>query len=445
MKVFVLDKNHKPLMPCQPARARKLLKVGRAVVVKRVPFTIRLKDRIIEESVTQPVRLKLDPGSKVTGIAIVRETEYDATVLHLAELHHRGSIIKSQMDQRRARRRRRRTKNLRHRPPRFNNRTRPNDWLPPSLQSRVDNILSWTHRYQRLVPITVISVETARFDTQKLQNPEINGVEYQRGTLFGYEVWEYLLEKWGRKCAYCGREDVPLEKEHIIPRSRGGSNRISNLTVSCYECNQLKGNRTAAEFGHPEIEVEAKKPLKDAAAVNSTRWAIWHVLSVNGVPVEVGTGGRTKFNRNRLGLPKTHSFDALCVGASTPFIVKDTEQEVLIIRAVGRGRYQRTTLDKYGFPRGYSKRQKHAHGLKTGDLVKATILTGKYAGTYLGNVVIRHEGHFKVKQHGKVVAEGHPKYFRLLERAAGYELNWRRYQEEIGDGRRETVRSGGSG
>ncbi|WP_197047582.1 HNH endonuclease, partial [Planktothrix serta] len=67
---------------------------------------------------------------------------------------------------------------------------------------------------------------------QQLENPEISGIEYQQGELQGYEVRQYLLEKWSRKCAYCGVENVPLEVEHIHPKSQGGTDRISNLTVA---------------------------------------------------------------------------------------------------------------------------------------------------------------------------------------------------------------------
>ena len=97
------------------------------------------------------------------------------------------------------------------------NRTRRQGWLPPSLRARVDNTLSWVRRYRRLVPVTTLSLELARFDTQALPNPEVSGAEYQQGTLFGYELRQYLLEKCGRRCAYCGVENVPLEVEHITP------------------------------------------------------------------------------------------------------------------------------------------------------------------------------------------------------------------------------------
>jgi hypothetical protein len=153
-------------------------------------------------------------------------------------------------------------------------------------------------------------VETARFDTQALQTPEISGVQYQQGTLFGYELREYLLEKWNRVCAYCGAQDTPLEVEHIVPRSRGGS----NLTLACVPCNQRKGPQTAAEFGYPEIQ--AKLPLKDAAAISAIRCAIGEALRAFGLPVSFWTGGHTKFNRTQQSYPKDHWINAACVGTT---------------------------------------------------------------------------------------------------------------------------------
>jgi len=443
-------------MPCSAARARKLLKVGRAVVAKRQPFTIRLKDRKAEDSQFQTVRLKFDPGSKTTGIAILRETGNDTgEVLHLAELHHRaGLTISKKMQDRSARRRRRRSANLRYRKPRFNNRTRPKGWLPPSLRARVNNIKSWADKYQGLVPISAISVETVRFDTQKMENPEISGMDYQQGTLAGYEVREYLLEKWGRKCAYCGVKNVPLEIEHIRPTSRGGSNRVSNLTISCQPCNLEKSNHPIEEFlkNKPDklkhILTQAKTPLKDAAAVNATRWAVYNVLNSNGLYVELGSGGRTKYNRIQRGLPKTHAYDALCAGGSTPNILIGTNQPVLQIKAVGRGKYQRMNSDAYGFPKGvhkkgrlpkwhksdgtpvgHSPRQKLAvQGIKTNDYVRAVFpadCRNKHAGTiHQGYVTVRFGGSFYIKtDNGRI--NGSPKYFRLIEHSAGYTFELR--------------------
>jgi len=437
MAVFVLDKRKKPLMPCSEKRARLLLERGRARVHRMVPFTIRLVDRRVEDSALQPLRLKLDPGSKTTGMALVREKEtVDAstgtivrasTVLMLLELQHRGHAIRDALTQRRAFRRRRRG-NLRYRPARFDNRTKPEGWLAPSLQHRVDTTMAWIHRLMRWTPVTAIVQELVRFDTQALQNPEILGTEYQQGTLFGYEVREYLLEKWGRKCAYCDAENVPLEIDHIHPRSKGGSDRVSNLTLACHPCNQRKGNRPLEQFlaKAPEraqkILAQAKAPLRDAAAVNSTRWALFQRLQATGLAVEAASGGRTKWNRHRLHIPKTHCLDAACVGHVDA--LQRWQQPVFQVRATGRGSYQRTRLTRYGFPRGYLTRSKSAYGFQTGDLVRAVVTTGKQVGTYLGRVAIRTNGRFNI-QTGNGLVQGIPHRFcTRIQRADGYGYRW---------------------
>ena len=229
-KVFVLDTNKQPLDPIHPGWARKLLDTQQAAVFRQCPFTIILKTERVNPQV-QSFRLKLDPGSKTTGLALVNETSGE--VVFAAELAHRGQQIKKALDGRRAVRRRRRARHTRYRKPRFANRIRPVGWLAPSLKSRVCNIETWVKRLRKLCPITAISMELVRFDLQALENPEICGIEYQQGTLFGFEVREYLLEKWKRVCAYCGAKGVPLEVEHILCQSRGGTQRVSNLTLAC--------------------------------------------------------------------------------------------------------------------------------------------------------------------------------------------------------------------
>ncbi len=365
--VFVLDTNKQPLNPVHPAWARKLLSSGRAAVYKRYPFTIILKVAVPDTNV-QPLRLKIDPGSKTTGLAVVNDNTGD--VPFAAELNHSGQRIKKSMESRRAIRRSRRHRKTRYRKPRFNNRRRQDGWLAPSLRSRVENIETWIKRLCDLCPISAISLELVKFDTQAMksrfasplrseQNPEISGVEYQQGELFGYEVREYLLEKFGRKCVYCGAENTPLQIEHIVPKSRGGSNRVSNLTLACEVCNQKKGNQTAEEFGYPKVQAQAKKPLKDAAAVNATRWALYRRIQETGLPVEVGTGGRTKYNRSMRELPKTHWLDAACVGASTPEVLNVEGIRPLVITAMGRGNRQMCRMDKYArFARWFTKNRK---------------------------------------------------------------------------------------
>ena len=446
MAVFVLDKRSKPLMPCSEKRARLMLERGRARVHRMVPFTIRLVDRLQEDSTLQPLRLQADPGSKGTGLALVREQEtVDAEtgvlirtviVVMLLEIEHRGQIIHEVLTQRRAFRRRRRG-NLRHREPRFDNRTRPEGWLPPSLQHRVDTTASWINRICRWAPVMALSQELVRFDTQQMQDPEISGVAYQQGTLAGYEVREYLLEKWGRKCAYCSRDKVPLEIDHIHPKSRGGSDRVSNLAIACHDCNQRKGNRDVAVFlAHDpkrlaRIEAQRKVPLQDAAAVNSTRWALFGRLQETGLPVEVGTGGRTKWNRKRFNVPKAHALDAACIGHVDA--IQHWQQPLLSIKATGRGSYQRTRLTKYGFPRGYLMRSKTAFGFQTGDLVRAIVTTGKKVGAYLGRVAIRASGSFNI-QSATGLAQGiHHRFCTLIQRADGYGYSWTKRALNKGD------------
>lgn len=218
--VFVIDTNLQPLDPVTPGQARRLLNQKKAAVYRRYPFTIVLKYAVPNPR-TQAHQLKIDPGSKTTGLAIVQ----DGKVIWGAELTHRGQQIKNDLESRANIRRGRRNRKTRYRKPRFLNRTRKKGWLPPSLLSRVENILTWVDRIRRYVPITGISQEIVKFDTQMMQNPEISGKEYQQGELAGYEIKEYLLEKWGRRCVYCNAENVRLEVEHIHPKSKGGSDR----------------------------------------------------------------------------------------------------------------------------------------------------------------------------------------------------------------------------
>jgi 5-methylcytosine-specific restriction endonuclease McrA len=409
--VFVIDTEKQPQTPVHPAVARQLLSSGQAAVWRLFPFTVILKTTGAGPLFAQPCRLKIDPGAKTTGLALLQGDR----VLWAAELTHRGQRIKALLDVRRAIRRNRRSRKTRYRAPRFDNRRRPSGWLPPSLTSRVSNVLTWVRRLGRLCPLGAISQELVRFDTQLIQNPEVSGVAYQQGELAGYEVREYLLEKWHRTCAYCQATAVPLEVEHIIPKSRGGSDRVSNLTLACVPCNQKKDNQTAAEFGHPEVQAHAKQPLKDAAAVNTTRWALCQHLRATGLPVEVGTGGRTKYNRSQRHLAKSHWHDAACVGASTPISLRLRGITPLQITAMGHGTRQMCGTDKYGFPIRHRQAQRRYFGFSTGDLVRANIPHGKHTGRHVGRVTVRSRPAFKV---GKV--EVHPKYLTLLQRSDGY-------------------------
>ncbi|MFB2918271.1 RNA-guided endonuclease IscB [Aerosakkonema sp. BLCC-F2] len=418
-----MNANKQPLNPIHPGRARMLLSQGKAAVFRRYPFTIIRKEEVLNPDV-EPLRIKIDPGAKTTGLAVVNDSTGE--VVWIAELQHRGFQIRDALTSRRQLRRLRRSRKTRYRKPRFLNRTRNTGWLPPSLNSRVANILTWVRRLSLLCQINAISQELVRFDTQQLENAEISGIAYQQGTIVGYEIREFLLEKWDRTCTYCGAKDTKLEIEHIQPRSKGGSNRVSNLCLACTPCNQNKGNQDIKDFlkGKPDllkrILAQAKRPLADTAAVNATRWNLYFNLQKTGLPVEVGTGGRTKYNRTIRGLDKTHYWDAACVGASTKEQLIINGLKPLLIAAKGHGTRQQCRTDKFGFPVRYCSRTKFHKGFQTGDFVKAVVTSGKKIGAYVGRVATRATGSFNISTTDGVVQGISHKYCTHIHKKDGY-------------------------
>ena len=213
-------------------------------------------------------------------------------VVFAADLWHRGQEIKKSLERRRASRRWRRQRHTRYRKPRFDNRRNTADgWIAPSLESRVCNVITWVKRLMRVCPLVAVSQELVRFDMQFMENPEISGVQYQQGALAGYEVREYLLEKWGRQCVYCGAKDVPLEVEHICPRAKNGSNRLGNVTGACEPCNQKKGTQdirvlllsvgragepsTTAQAGDERKHTGLMRPVSVLAPLMCCMWLAW--------------------------------------------------------------------------------------------------------------------------------------------------------------------------
>lgn len=350
--VFVLDSEKNPLLPCKPSVARRLLSNGKAAVFRRFPFTIILKKKVGK---TEPMlTIKIDPGSKFTGLALLNGEE----VIWLAEIEHRGSLISKSLTQRSAKRRNRRNRKTRYRQPGLANNKKPEGWLAPSLLHRVQVTITWINRLMKFAPIKEINMELVKFDLPKMNDPEISGIEYQQGTLHGYELRNYLLEKFNRQCSYCGIKNVPLQIEHILAKSQGGSNRVSNLCLACEKCNQIKDNKPIEEFLKGKSEIlskiikQALRPLKDATAVNSTRWKLFSSLKQTGLIVSTSSGGQTKFNRCRLNLTKSHCVDAACV-SNVDNLVFRTKQ-FLAITCKGHGGRQKAALNKYGYPIRYN-------------------------------------------------------------------------------------------
>lgn len=444
-RTFVLDKNKKPLAPCTSARARILLSKGKASIFRTYPFTIILHDRVGGE--TQPLHYKIDQGSKTTGIALVSQNKSQDLVVWACNLEHRGHSISENLEKRMSIRRSRRNRKTRYRKPKWTNsmskaqmqhiNQRPKGWLAPSIRARLDNTVNLFNKLNRLSNITNVSIENVRFDMQKMEKPNIQGKEYQQGELFQFEAKERLLYTYKHTCAYCGgvSKDSILELEHIIPKSKGGTNRFSNLSIACRKCNLDKGSLLPDEWllklkkrksaiNKKRITLFSKvlkgvKPtLRDASAVNTIRNEI--VRKFNHLPLELGSGGLTKYNRKQNKLPKDHWIDAACVGKSGLFINIEPSLQPLLIKANGRGSRQMCRVNKYGFPRTKAKDSSSCFGFKTGDLVEAVVTKGKKIGTYKGRVAVRSSGYFNIITAEKTIQGVNHKYCRLLQKNDGY-------------------------
>jgi 5-methylcytosine-specific restriction endonuclease McrA len=305
--VFVLDADGRKLATCHPARARQLIAKGKADVEENCPFQIRLRKRV-ENPVVEDADIKLDTGARHVGYALVSGS---GRVYAMGEETLRADI-KERMDWRRICRRNRRNRKTRYRKPRFDNRRRPEGWLPPSLRSLVDATVRLAHKLERLMPVRRVVAETASFDIHRLINPDVQGAAYQHGPLYRTDLRRYLFLKHRGLCAYCKE---PLgegwQADHVISKSRGGSDRPFNRVSSCEGCNQRKGNRTAVEFGHPEIVAYAKESYAPAAILTSIKTALVEKLS-KIAPVVETDGAQTLANRKSTGLGKSHANDAIC-------------------------------------------------------------------------------------------------------------------------------------
>ena len=274
--------------------------------------------------------------------------------------------------------------------------------------------------------------------------------DIQQGTLYGYEMKAYLTEKYQRTCQYCNTKsgDHRLEWEHMIPKSRGGSDTIKNATLACHECNRAKDNLTPEEW-LTSLKGKKKRSQLDetrvaclekviagrkvgnnyryAAWVNTQRWQLRKDLKnlPDVTELEWLTGGRTAYNRARLGISKDHHLDALCVGkriSADGF--RGLNQKVLHVKATGRGTRFIGQCNKCGIITVKYDRTKHhkrVNGLQTGDIVRAEIPNGKYAGTHVGRVMVRASGSHDIrKTDGTLVTGTRKSDYRILQHMDGY-------------------------
>lgn len=447
--VIALDKHKKPIGFITEKRARQLQERKRACVYRYYPMVVILKDvdyRGCRNLLSY--RLKIDPGAKHTGIAIVCN-ETNEVMLYM-QIEHRAELIVDNLSKRKGYRRNRRNRKTKYRRCKYKNgehdSAREDGWLPPSIRSIGDNIIKMTRKLMRYINITECSFEAVRFDTQLMDNHDIEGIEYQQGTLFGYELREYLLEKYRHTCQYCGGEsgDSVLEWEHIIPKSRGGSDSVKNATLACQSCNQEKNNRTPAEWledlkthkKHTKVEEKRIELLERFAEgkpkmQGSNRYSAWANSSRRYMEkglfdifynVECSSGGKTKYNRVTLGLPKDHHYDALCVGnIPDGGYIDRTNGYVTYAVAKGRGMRRRGLVNSCGIiTTKFTDRSKRKFGFQSGDIVSVNNPKGKYAGQYVGRVSVRSSGLFAIKCLDGSKKTVNYKYCRLLQNTDGY-------------------------
>ena len=443
----VITTKGRPLAPCHPKRARSLVRAGKAEFKhhRGIRCIVLTKTNVPKVKQRSQLQLRIDPGGKHTGIAITRDhPDGSRDVLMALVVNHRGKAIKLAMTKRRQLRRRRRYRKTRHRQPRFNNRTRPNDWLPPSLLSRLENTLTWIRRLAKLLPITEIHVETTVFDPQLLREPEIHGIEYQQGPLYRTNLRAAVLQRDGRKCAYCGRSGKrqPLELDHVVPKSHGGTDRYDNLVAACRPCNQQRGNQPIEQWlkRRPQklAEIEAKlgMELADATHMNVILPRLLQALRNDGWTVVEHSAASTAAGRRLCSVAKSHHGDAAMTGCPTQLRYIPTEP--ITINAKGRGNRQRIMPDQYGTPKGaghqeycrlpkhvqrrtptpaHKKRAKRVLGVATGDYVRFV----HQGNPVQGYGAISHQQVALTKTKWKSVKADQA---TVVERGHGYQVNY---------------------
>lgn len=299
----------KPLMPCSPAKARHLLKAGKAKVVKRTPFTIKLT--IATGETKQPVSLGVDAGYKHVGLsASTAKAE-----LYASEVELRQDITEL-LSERRALRRSRRYRKTRYRAPRFDNRvhSKHKGWLAPSVENRINAHHSRIEEVLKLLPVTKITVETAAFDTQLLKNPEIQGEEYQQGEQLGFwNVREYVLFRDGHECQHChGRSSDRILNVHHLESRRTGGDSPNNLITLCETCHKA--------LHRGEITLKAKRgaSFKAQSFMGIMRWTVLNRLKATHPEIDVHHtyGYLTKNTRISNGIEKSHCADAFCIAGN---------------------------------------------------------------------------------------------------------------------------------
>ena len=321
MRVFVINQRGEALMPCTQRKARLLLKEGKAKIHKYNPFTIQLTVQTGESK--QDCHVGVDTGAKHIGLAITSQNK----VLFKGEVELRQDV-KTNLDARRIYRYNRRSRKTRYRKSRYLNRKTENNWLPPSLQNRINHTYRWIDEICNLVPNPTLHIEVGKFDTAKMINPEIQSVDYQHGQTYGfYDVRYFVFARDNYTCQCCGRsKDKILHTHHILYKSQGGTDRADNLITVCSDCHTTENHKPGGALYEWMVKHKKVKQYKEPPFMNVLRRRIFDRYS-NAI---ISYGSETAMRRKELGLLKTHYNDAIVISGISN--IKENPNEWLLIK-----------------------------------------------------------------------------------------------------------------
>ena len=380
MLVFVINKHNKQLMPCKQSKARKLLKEKKAKIVYYNPFTIQLLYG--SSGYIQEVNVGIDSGAKYVGFAITSQNK----VLMKGEIELRQDVSEN-LASRKIFRRSRRQRKTRYRKARFLNRKRKEGWLPPSIQSRIDNQINWINKFTSLLPNYNLTVEVGKFDTAKMINPNIKNEDYQKGNLYDYENKKaYIIAREKGRCQICGKEydENGWHLHHIKQRKDNGSDRVDNLALVHHQCHKDYHDGKLGNFKFKKC-----KDYKETTFMNILRLQIYRRVKCN-----ITYGYYTKINRMKLQLEKTHYNDAIAISG-----IKVISYDCAKIYTIKQFRKKKKSLHEATARKGRkepnrgakrnSKNTSHSNGFYLNDKVKVFGKIGWISGFTNGGCYIK--------------------------------------------------------
>jgi 5-methylcytosine-specific restriction endonuclease McrA len=343
--VFIISKSGKPLMPCKPRKARHMLKKGEAHVVNLNPFTLKLNFDCRE--VVQTCTLGVDTGFKFVGLSAVNI--YEEVFCGELTLDRKTS---ERLTTKKMYRRLRRSR-LRYRKPRFNNRKIDKGWLPPSIRRSLGTTISLISSLKKILSIDKVIVETAKFDIQKINNPDISGVEYQQGDLFGFlNLKSYLISREKGICQICGKKITDrIEKHHIIQRSDGGTNKANNYALVHSECH------SKIHSGKTKLKIKPNKQFKA-----ETFMSIIHNEFKKRLDCGITFGYITACVRKDLGIEKSHTNDAFVIAGGA------NQKKVAVHIEITQRRINNRVLQK-NYKKGRPSIRTQRYKFQAGDII----------------------------------------------------------------------------